>query len=433
MKVKNLSKIFLFILSAAVFSCSSSSDEDNGGNNGGPTSITVTPSAEYVDFGNTVSFTVKTNQNTDVTSEATILVNNQSIEGNSFTASATGEYTITAEYRNLTSSGVSVTVLPVIVSIDIQSEDTYNIGERIDFQVIASDNNGNTINITSGSKVFVNGAESLTGARIITNTTGSFDAYATFEEFTSNTKTVTVEDNASTPMTYTRKALIEDYTGDWCGYCTRVSHAIDLVKDNDPLDKVVVVAAHLYNGDPYQNSFGVQLANAFNVTGLPTAYINRADEWNFPEPSNVSQVTNLATGTTNNGLAIISASKDNNLSFMVSAGFGQNQNGAKLVVLLLENGLRRDQTNYYPEYYGGADPIVNFEHNHVLRHSFTNVLGNAIPGNETQANNTYRQYFDYVIPTNLNANALEIVAMIVNSNNQVLNVNKVNVGQNIGF
>ncbi len=431
MKFKNFTKIFLFVAIATMFSCSSSSDGDGDGNNNGNgiTSIIVTPSAQFVDFGTEVTFIVKTNQGTDVTSDSTILINGQSITGYAFNAVTTGQYAVTAQYEDLTSAAVNVTILPVTVSIGIETaQASYNLGERIDFVVLAYDNDGNTTDVTAASTVYRDGAESVTGAKVVPNQVGMISAYATFDTFTSDSVDVMVNDNGTTPGSYAQKALIEDYTGDWCGYCTRVSHAIDLVLDAS--DKVVVVATHVFNGDPLQNNYGVQLANAFNVSGLPSAFINRAQEWAFPEPNNVAQVTNQATGNTNNGISIVSATKDNKLQFMVNAGFAQNQSGAKLVVLLLENGILLDQTNYYPEYYGGDDPIEDFMHNHVLRHSFTNVLGDAIPGT---ANSTYRQYFDYNVPSNFNPQLLEIVAMIVDSNNEVLNVNKVRAGDNIAF
>ena len=47
---------------------------------------------------------------------------------------------------------------------------------------------------------------------------------------------------------FKKRVLIEDYTGTWCGNCTRVAHAIDEVKAQS--DKVVTVAIHNGN-DPY--------------------------------------------------------------------------------------------------------------------------------------------------------------------------------------
>ncbi|MBR9914736.1 MAG: Omp28-related outer membrane protein [Algicola sp.] len=426
MKIKSLTKVFLFVAVAALFSCSSS-DENNDGGNSGPSSISVTASSQFVDFGGTVTFTVKTNEGLDVTSESTILVNSQAVAGNSFTATETGDYAVTATYGELTSSAINVNVLPVLVGIEIvPNSTTYNVGDRVEFTVLGIDNDGNTSNITSGCDFIIDGNDAFTGNVVIPGAIGSITAYATFGEFTSQTETVTVTDNASTPGTYQKKALIEDYTGTWCGYCPRVSYAIELSKEQS--ENVVAVGIH--NGDPMANSFGSQMENAVNITGFPTAYINRSELWDFPEPSNVSQVTSKANGVTNGGIAVNTAIKGNNLSFLVSAGFGENISGAKLVVFLLESGLVYNQTNY-TTYYGGGATINNFTHDHVLRHSFTSVLGDNISASDAVGGNTYRMKMDYVVPNNLvqNPSKIEIVAMLLDANGELINVNMAKAGE----
>ena len=83
-----------------------------------------------------------------------------------------------------------------------------------------------------------------------------------------------------------------------------------------------------------------------------------------------------------------------------------------------------NQANY-TSFYGGVDPIQNFVHDHVLRYSFTSVMGDAIPASQTSAGNSYRLKYDYSLPTNViaNPNQVEIVAMILDSNGDLLNVN----------
>nr|WP_321222102.1 Omp28-related outer membrane protein [uncultured Psychroserpens sp.] len=428
MKIKNFTKVFLFVAVAALFSCSSSEDNGNvdGGGDGGPTSITITASSLFVDIGTDVVFTVKTNDGTDVTTDASILIDGAAISGNIHNAGQTGEYDVKATYEDLTSSQITVNVLPVITSITVETADaTYNIGDRIDYEVIATDTNGLTNTITSAVEFYVDGEESFTGSTVIPGSTGAIEVYATFGEHVSNTKTVMVEDNAATPGAFQSKALIEDYTGTWCGYCPRVSYGIELSQDAS--DNVVAVAIH--NGDAMANNYGSQMESAVNIQGFPTAWINRAQEWTYPEPNNVNQVTNLATGTKSNGLAINTAIKGDNLSFIVSVGFGENVSGAKLVVFLLENGLVYDQVNY-TSYYGGGATINGFVHDHVLRHSFTSVLGDAIPAGEATAGNSYRMHMNYTIPSGLaqNNTNTEIVAMLLNSNGEVINVNKASAG-----
>lgn len=436
MKIKSFTKIFLFVAVAALFSCSSSEDggDGNGDGNNGPSSITLNASSFFIDFGDSVTFNVTTNQGDDVTSDATVRVNGTPISGATYTASATGTYTVDATYNTLTSASITLQVLAVVESISIDVNSTaINLGDRIDFTVLATDTQGNEVDVTSVANVYINDAQNATGGSYIPGAAGTFNGYATYEGFTSETRSVTVTDAAMTPASYNRRSLVEDYTGDWCGYCTRVAVAIEMVQDAS--DDVVIVATHVFNNDPFENQFGVQMANNAGVTGLPTAIVNRQADWEFPETNNIAQVTNLAEGTIGSGIAINSTVKGNSLSFMVSVGFGETVNGAKLVVFLLENGLVADQANYYPQYYGGQDPVPGFVHDHVLRYSFTNVLGDVIPSGEAVANNTYRMKTDFSIPagTIANANNLEIVAMLVNSNNQVINVNKVSANSHAQF
>ena len=171
----------------------------------------------------------------------------------------------------------------------------------------------------------------------------------------------------------TRELIIEDYTGTWCGWCPRVSQAIDLVEDQS--DKVFAIAAHI--GDGMENNFATSLKDAFGVTGYPTAWVNRVSEWTYPEPNNVAQAVNQAQGTTDSGLAVNSLLSGNNISIVVSTGFAQAASGTKLVVFILEDEIVASQTNY-TSYYGGGSTLPNFVHNHVLRHSLTNVMGDAI-------------------------------------------------------
>ncbi|MDG5490094.1 Omp28-related outer membrane protein [Psychroserpens sp. SPM9] len=435
MKIKSLTKIFLFVAVAALFSCSSSDSGDGGdGGSNGPNSISVNASSLFVDFGQSVTFEVTTNEGDNVTSQSTIRVNGTPITGNVYTAANSGSYTITAIYGDLTSQPVTVQVLAVIDAVSITAnQSTLNLGSRIKYTVTATDTQGNDTDITSASNIYINDTQSVTGGAYIPDAVGTVSAYATFDTFTTEPVMVTVEDNAGTPATYNRRALIEDYTGDWCGYCTRVAVAIEMVEEAS--DDVVIVATHVFNGDPYENQYGLQMADNAGVTGLPTAIVNRQEDWVFPETNNVAQVTSKAQGTMTSGISITSASKGSSLSFMVNVGFGETMNGSKLVIFLLENGLVLNQANYYPEYYGGQNPVPNFVHNHVLRHSFTNVLGDAIPASESVANNTYRTKINYNVPAGSvgNPNNLEIVAMLVASDNSIININKAAINTEVVF
>ncbi len=100
------------------------------------------------------------------------------------------------------------------------------------------------------------------------------------------------------------------------------------------------------------------------------------------------------------------------------------------MVFLLENGISANQANY-TNFYGGVDPIPNFIHDHVLRYSFTNVMGDAVPAGQAAAGNSYRLKYDYELPTNVigDPTQVEIVAMILDSNGDLINVNVTKAGE----
>ena len=146
------------------------------------------------------------------------------------------------------------------------------IGETIIFT--AFDQNGN--NVSTSSDFYVNETKIPSNTHTF-NTIGTFDVYAKYGQLTSETKTIEI---MPTPITFKQNVVVEDFTGTWCGWCPRVSEAVRLLKQetSDP----IVVAIH--NGDAMQFSQEGAIRQAFNVTGFPTALINRQERWASPQP-----------------------------------------------------------------------------------------------------------------------------------------------------
>ena len=229
-----------------------------------------------------------------------------------------------------------------------------------------------------------------------------------------------------TPTRFNQNVLIEDYTGTWCGYCPRISHATDLV--NQQTSEAVVVAIH--RDDPYNFSAEV-LEDLINLQGYPTAMLNRTTEWNYPEPSNVNQVIDLTSGPANVGLALSPSLDGDIMSIDVKVKFGGefSNSEAKLVLYVLEDGLFYNQENY-TSYYGGLSVISNFEHNHVLRASLSNLMGDLIPEDEYSEDNVYQVNYTMAIPSNISVNEnITLVAFVTNEFNAALNVRVANFGE----
>lgn len=429
MKRKGIFKYLMVLLAIAIYSCSS--DSDGGGDGGGDggsdiTSITISASETTINLGQTVTITVTGNEGTNVTSSATISVNGSAISGSSYTPTEAGTYTINAAYESLTSNDITVTANDTtVISIRVVSDsDTIKVGDTATFSVFGTDAGGTDYTMTGSATISVDGTV-IDGNRFMAVASGTKSITATAGDLTSDTFDLAVNE-VTAPASYEQKSVIEDFTGTWCGWCPRVSYALELVEADT--DKVFAIAVH--NGDPMANSFTSQIETHYGITGFPTAYLHRSVEWTYPEPSNVSQATGYASGSNSAGVSVNSLLKGNQLQVFASAGFGTTISGAKLIVYVLEDGIVRDQTNY-TSYYGGVSTIDDFVHNHVMTHSFTNALGDVIPASGSMANSTYDQVFTVDITTTeiTNGPNTSIVAMLVNADGSLINAqySKVNI------
>lgn len=232
---------------------------------------------------------------------------------------------------------------------------------------------------------------------------------------------------------FKKRVLIEDYTGTWCGFCTRVSQGIDLVPT--VTDKAVVVAIHggSVGSDPYITPFTMQLKNYF-FSAAPNKYpevrLNRTSLWNKPEAQNLNDVKKLTGNNCALGLALNSNLTGGNLNVEVKIKFVELYSNLRLVVYVVENSLIYDQVNYTSTYYGGQDPIPNYVHDHVLRHSLTNVLGNNITENINLSQIITKNY-NQSIPTNIsNTSNIGLIAFVIDANNNVINVRYAKINEN---
>ncbi len=256
--------------------------------------------------------------------------------------------------------------------------------------------------------------------------------------FSSCADTVVVEnkpdESANAPAIsgyFKKRVLIEDYTGTWCGNCARVAYAVDQVKLQT--DKAVTVAIHNGN-DPY-NFDGIaplkDLILPNSPLALPVSRLNRINVWTFPEPTNIQQALDLTGNNTFLGLALNSTVGNATINLDVKMKFVQDYSNLKLVVYLLEDKLIYDQRNY-TNYFNGENPIINFEHNHVLRTSITNILGDAVSG--TTNGSTVTKSFSFPIPANISNTAnISFAAFLVGSDNAVINARASIANENQAF
>ena len=288
---------------------------------------------------------------------------------------------------------------------------SYLRNQQVTFEVFDADGN----NITMDSNFIVDGV-SIVGNQISYPEIGTHEVYAEYSIestlYNSDTRTF----NIVVPKT---RVALEDYTGTWCGYCPNVSHAIEEIRLIT--DDISVVAIHY--GDEMTISPGIDLINEFNITGYPTARINRTMDWSYPY--NSTQIESLIE--TDNSVAISIDSNTNwpLLQVQLRVVSEQDLSDHKIIAYLVEDNLIYDQVNYYnfdqnSYFYGMGNPIVDFVHNDVLRHSFTDALGNPMQ-NPTMALTDNFFNYSFEIGSGYSPDNLGIVVMIVNQNNTAVN------------
>lgn len=430
-------KNYLLIPFFALFVLTScGSDESIGSSTNEPvlSSVTISSDLSSIGLGDTLVFSAFTNLGLDVTSESVFSIAGSSISGNTYTFQEQGNFTVKAAYSNIISNSIVINVSVPLTAINLSSNsDTYYYGEEVVFNVVG--NNG--ANLTNQATISVVGGNELEGNTYTTSNEGVVGFIASYEDLTSPVYEINV---LPTATKFNQNVLIEDFTGTWCGYCPRISYAIELVEEQTTDAYVVAIHRGSTNPssgsyDPYNYSAGA-LENLIGLEGYPTGMLNRTTEWNSPEPSYVNQVINLTSGQADVGLALSPTLNDNTMNIDVNVKFGGqfSASNAKLVVYVLEDSLEFNQTNY-TSYYGGGSVIPNFEHNHVLRASLTNLLGDQIPASEYSADNVYQVNFNGAVPSNVaNTENMSVVAVVIDgSSNAAVNVRGADFGDTQTF
>ncbi len=197
-----------------------------------------------------------------------------------------------------------------------------------------------------------------------------------------------------------------------------------------------MVSVAIHNGnDPYHFEGIAPLKNLIlpnSPLALPVSRLNRMHVWTFPEPTNTQEAIALTGNNSGMGIAMNSTIENGMVNLDVNIKFALNYTNLKLVVYLLEDHLVYMQRNY-TTYYDNVNPILNFEHNHVLRAAMTNILGDTLTENTT-AGSTITKQFSIPVPANVaNVGHINFVAFLVGEDNVALNVRAAESNENQAF
>ena len=401
----------------------------------GLTSLTVTIDKYTLldTSADSFNFTATGDDGVDYTATAEFFVNGTKISGHSFPAAGNqGNHTVYARVGNVQSPPRAFLVIGEDYEFQLITLSASTLmpqaGVGVNFTAIGKERGTpNTHDISNLITLFVNGTSVGNVSSYTFPAAGTYSVYAKFGPVSSNT--LTVKAVSELPSAFVHKVLIEDFTGTWCVWCTRVLNGIDEL--HKLTDKVVVAAIHCNPGSADFMALPESTAwlAPFGVTGLPTARINRSESWRaIPAYSyrdmDLSHPMDMVQESCNYGIAIASTMGASGGTIDVSYYFGTAVASAKCMIYVLEDGLVHDQDNAYTGaggLYGGVSVIRNFVHNDVVRASVTNILGDNIPASNSAAKATFNKRFSAVYSSS-NVDNLKVMAMLLDSGGRVLNV-----------
>ncbi len=324
-------------------------------------------------------------------------------------------------------------------------EETYIINEGVSSILITPSQNSVIVNNQISLTITTNSGEDITENAVI-RLNGNIIEEPTIElneigineitaQYINLSTSVEIEVTDGSEINFKKRALVEDYTGTWCGWCPRVSHAIDMVAEQT--DDVVFVAIHRAPAgteDPFIYTDADELEAMINTPGYPKGFVNRIHQWQFPEPDNIAQVIGFTQGANpKTGLAINSSVDNGQINLDVKSQYSKDFQNLRLVVYLVENELVYPQVNY-TAYYNNANPIANYTHNYTLRKSITPILGQPIAKENTTTGTIHTTTFNIPTPAAIsNIDHVDVVAFLVNPDNSVLNVRKASLNSSQDF
>lgn len=285
-----------------------------------------------------------------------------------------------------------------------------------------------------GNEVIDNLSFYVDGGLITANTfeSGTEGSHEVYAEYELNGTVYTTEVESFDIIVPKTKVVLEDYTGTWCGYCPSMDAAINDVAAIT--SDISVVAIH--NNDDLALAIEPTIRDEFGVFGFPSGRINRTTNWgsalNFP----LEQATDIAGGANTTTIAIATELNNGSLLAKISVASEESIQDKKLVVYLIEDGIIRDQTNYFngdedSPYFEMGNPIPDFELNHVLRASLSDVFGDPIAS--TAALTDYETNYSFTIPGDFVVANLALVVMVVDQENTAINSQHVKVNESVSY
>lgn len=363
-------------------------------------------------------------------------------------------------------------------SVGLKSLATTYAGQNADFAVKAQITTPGTQDVASLDYTYTVGGKSFDktltfetpiAANFVSSTAVEFpiDAISELGEYTIDLTITKVNGNDNKnpqingfcaltilPFVPKHRPMVEEFTGTWCGYCTRGYIAMEMLAEQFG-DDVVLAAYH--NDDPMEveasKNFPVAVSgfpsSSLNRNGVIDPYYGSYDNSDFGIKYNVLESMETVVPADIQVKAYWSNEEMTEIKVESSATFFEDTKNAgyKVGYLLINNGLTGEggdwvQSNYYNRYAGqhdgtGLEVITTWPskveglifNDVVVDVTAQNGVDGAIPS-DIAFDVAYDSEYSFNIASNdviQDKEKLYVAAFIINPNGTILNANKAKV------
>ena len=240
---------------------------------------------------------------------------------------------------------------------------------------------------------------------------------------------------------YTKKVLLEDYTGQTCGNCPRAGEKAYELQEQFG-EQLVIIAVHAgwfaNTSNDYPNDFTTETGDEWDThfgnssLGNPNGMVDRID---FPDNSHIFQysqweekVTNQLQNLPSVGIQIHTSYNENTGLICVDTQteiLNDLENKLHLTVVLIESGIISKQTDYsiLPDQY-----VDDYEQNHVLRKGLTNAWGEDLGLENYSTSDFYTHRYSIEKQEDWEISNMSVIAFISNPETfEVLQVEELHI------
>ena len=245
---------------------------------------------------------------------------------------------------------------------------------------------------------------------------------------------------SDTPTSFTKKVLLEEFTGSWCGYCPSGAEILQNL-----MNSYSVIGVALHSSDDMSIAHTSVLESFYPSSGYPSGMVDRINfdgivglnrgYWSYITDQQLQKSAIC-------GLAINSEISGDSVNIQIRSAFDTTMamENYNLNVYIIEDdvqgeGYGYDQRNYYNDdaessFYQLGDPIINYKHNQTLRKVLTNTYGIPFTTSSSPGIEFIDNFKEDI--TNFNKNKLSVVAFITYNgatatNHEVLNAQKCDI------